>query len=645
MLASVEMAALEFRVLGPLEVRRDGEVVAIPAPKQRALLGLLLLHANEPVAQEELIELLWGDFAPPTARASLQNQVHGIRRLLGGEVVERQAAGYVVHVESGRLDLERFEQLVAEARHAEPRERAAMLREALACWRGPALVEFPSAPFAHHEIGRLEEERLTALEGRVDADLRLGLHADTAAELEGLVERSPLRERLWAQLMLALYRSGRQADAVAAYRRAHRALADGLGIEPGVPLRELQRAILAQDPALDELDYQLGTTLERAAAIIPREAPEQARSLYEYGCALIELGESRQGAATLKAAERMAAATGERTLEERARLMLSHRAGYTEARSPLEHLAVAERAAGVFERLEDEDGLATALRHQAASLLFVGRCDDGALAAERAIVLAARVGNRWEESSSRAVLARCLADGTRHVEQALEQCEEHFERCTTPRSTRRVEYVLAVLLAEAGRFDDARRLAAGALDSARHDRELEGIYMGLERSAQIERSAGAHAAAELHWRTSYELLEVDEQPGLRSTVSAALACVLALRGDTLEAGRLAREARALTQSSDDFLTEVLWRSALALVNAREGRGEEAIRLADEAVARVTASDALLVRGRIFEDAATVQNLAGDRGEAKRMLHLALENYESKGSIAGAERVQLRLAAS
>src|SRR5262245_65610155 len=123
------MSALEFRVLGPLEVRRDGEVIPIPAPKQRALLGVLLLHANEPVAQDELIDLLWGDDAPPTAKASLQNQVHAIRRALGAEVVERRPAGYVVHVQPGRLDLERFQQLVSKARRAEPRERAARLRE------------------------------------------------------------------------------------------------------------------------------------------------------------------------------------------------------------------------------------------------------------------------------------------------------------------------------------------------------------------------------------------------------------------------------------------------------------------------------------------------------------------------------------
>ena len=142
------MAALDFRVLGPLEVWRNGELVAVPAPKQRALLGFLLLRANEPVPQDELIDQLWGEEAPPTARASLQNQVSALRKILGPEVLERQPAGYVLHLEPGKLDLARFERLVAESRRADAKERATKLREALAYWRGPPLVEFPTEPFA-----------------------------------------------------------------------------------------------------------------------------------------------------------------------------------------------------------------------------------------------------------------------------------------------------------------------------------------------------------------------------------------------------------------------------------------------------------------------------------------------------------------
>ncbi len=444
--------------------------------------------------------------------------------------------------------------------------------------------------------------------------------------------------------MLALYRSGRQADAAAVYRRAHEAFAERLGIEPGVPLRELQRAILAQDPALDELDYQLGTTLERVAGVIPREPPEQVRSLYEYGCALIQVGEFRQGAATLRAAERMAATAGEPALEERARLMLSFLAVSTEAKSSLEHLAVAEHAARVFKRYADDPGLALALRQQALMLSYVGRCEEARVAAEQAIELSARIGNRWDEGAARGELARFLTQGTTPVGKAIEQCEEHLERCSTPESTRRVQYSLAVLHGEAGQVDTARRLSSEALEGARRDRYLGSVHAALAHGALVEQSLGAHAAAEFLWRSSYELLEVDELPGLKSWVGVGLARVLALSGDTAEAGRLAREARGLIRSTDDFFTEVLWRAALALVNAHEKRYDEAIRLSNEAVVRVKDSDTLLFRGQTLEDAATVRRLAGDRDGAVDMLRLALANYERKGSSTGAERVQLRLAA-
>lgn len=390
------MAALEFRVLGPLEVRRDGELVPISAPKQRALLGLLLIHAGQPVGQDELIDQLWGEDAPPTARASLQNHVHALRKLLGPEVLERQPAGYVVHVEPEQLDLARFERLVAEARRAEPRERAAKLREALSCWRGPALVEFPSEPFAQHEINRLEEERLAALEDRVEADLELGRHSDLVSELEALVGRHPLRERLWAQLMLALYRTGRQTDAVAAYRRAHNTFVDELGVEPAVVLRDLHRAVLLQDPALDDGERGIGPTLERAAAILPKPARERAESLYEYGAALLRTGERRRAASTLAAAERLAAAAGERGLEERARLYRSYISIWTEGKSTLEHLADAERAARRFEELADDDALWLALSQQAQMLHMSGRPDSALEVVERCAQLGEKMENPWQ---------------------------------------------------------------------------------------------------------------------------------------------------------------------------------------------------------------------------------------------------------
>ena len=637
------MSALEFRVLGPLEVRRDGEVVPIPAPKQRALLGVLLLHANEPVAQSELIDLLWGDDPPPTARASLQNQIHAVRRLLGAEVLERRPGGYVVHVESGRLDLERFERLAAEARHAEPHERAAKLREALACWRGPALVEFPSEPFAQHEIGRLEELRLAALEERIEADLELGRHAEAVAELEALVDQHPLRERLWEQLMIALYRTGRQADASAAYRRAREALTTQLGIEPGVELRDLQRAVLVQSPALDDADRQLGSTLERAAALLPRGATEQARSLHEFGDALVHLGERRRAASAFRTAEQMAAAAGEPALAARVRLSSSLLDCYVGGRrGPLAHLAVAEDAARVCEEHGDGAGLAVALRHQASMLGFAGRCEEGVATAERAIELALRVGDRWEQALCRGLLARMLVDGPVPVEQAMARCEAQLEHATTPQSRPLVELGLAALHAEAGRLDEARAIAGRMLQSARESGSVGNVIRATGALARVDEAAGDYAGAAEHHRVAYALLDAEDDRGTLPSVGAYLACLLVRLGEVEEARELARSARAASFCADDFHAEVLWRNALALVNAHDGRRDEALRLSGEVVARVTASDALLFRARMLEDAALVRHVAGDGAGGDDALRAALADYETKGSVTGAERVRARL---
>jgi DNA-binding SARP family transcriptional activator len=638
------VTALEFRVLGPLEVRRNGEAIPIPAPKQRALLGVLLLHANEPVAQDELIDLLWGDDAPPSARASLQNQIHAIRRVLGAEVVERQPAGYVVHVEPGRLDLERFQQLVLEARRSEPRERAARLREALACWRGPALVEFPSEPFAQHEIGRLEEERLAAIEDRIDADLALGLHAEVATELEGLVERHPLRERLWGQLMLALYRTGRQADAVSTYRRAHQAFAEELGIEPGLHLRELQRAMLAQSPALDQADYELAPALERAAPMLAKAPAERVRSLLDYGNALITLLEMRQAYSTFQAAQRMAAAAGERVLEEHALLKLSILDCYMHLQSGRKHLDTARRAAGVFERFGDKGGLAEALCEQATILAFSGRCAEGAVAADRAMTLAREVGDPWQEATAAGFLAFAVAEGPVPLPEAIGRCEEIVADAPADAPPWRARCALAWLYAHAGRAEDARGLATSVLEAARHDGAVRRLIMALDCADRIELAFGNWAALERNVRLSQELLEVNVMPGTLSGVEALLACLVAPSGDVEEARRLAYSARAKATAGDDFYLEVLWRSALALVSAREGRADEALLLSEEAVKRANARDALLFRARTLEDAATVHDLLGDRRAAVRALRLALDEYEQKGSVTGAELVARRLAA-
>jgi predicted ATPase/DNA-binding SARP family transcriptional activator len=244
-------ALVEFRLLGPLEVVAEGRVVPLDAAKPRALLAILLIRANEPVSRDLLIEALWAGRPPSSATKVVQTYVSQVRRVLGRSVIRTVASAYELRADARSLDLHRFEQLVRDARAAAPAEANALLREALSLWRGPALAEFAYEAWARPEIERLEELRLEALQERIETDLALGASAELVGELERLVGQHPLRERLRAQLMLALYRSGRQADALAAYRDGRRELVDALGIEPTSELRQLERRILDQDPALD----------------------------------------------------------------------------------------------------------------------------------------------------------------------------------------------------------------------------------------------------------------------------------------------------------------------------------------------------------------------------------------------------------
>jgi DNA-binding SARP family transcriptional activator len=243
---------MEFGILGPLEVREDGVVLALPGAKQRGLLALLLLHPNEVVPADRIVEELWPDEPPGAGVKSLRVGVSRLRKSLGrgGERLLTRASGYVLELEPGQLDLDRFERLVADAAESEPGAAAATLREALGLWRGKPLADLVYEPFAQAAIARLEEVRLAALERRIEADLALGAHRELVAELTALVAEHPLRERLRAQLMLALYRSDRQAEALDVYRDARRALVDELGLEPSPVLHELEQSILRHDPAL-----------------------------------------------------------------------------------------------------------------------------------------------------------------------------------------------------------------------------------------------------------------------------------------------------------------------------------------------------------------------------------------------------------
>jgi DNA-binding SARP family transcriptional activator len=247
---------VEVLMLGPLEVACGGVQVPLGAQGQRALLARLLLDANRVVAMQRLVEDLWGEEAPPTAPKMVQVYVSRLRKLLPAGVLVTHSPGYAVHIEPQALDRERCQQLRERGQSAlaagAPGRAAAYLRDALALWRGPALAEFDE-PFAALEARRLDELRLGCVEDRIEAELACGAHAELVGELDSLVAHDPLRERPWGQLMLALYRCGRQADALARYRWLRQLLSGELGIEPSPALRELERRMLQQDPTLDHV--------------------------------------------------------------------------------------------------------------------------------------------------------------------------------------------------------------------------------------------------------------------------------------------------------------------------------------------------------------------------------------------------------
>ncbi len=264
---------MHFQILGPIAVRNGSGDIALGGNKPRAVLAVLLLNPNQPVSAERLALALWGEDAPGGAVKTVQVHVSRLRKALGDpDVLTTTQAGYHLRVREGELDAERFESLVEEARQAmadgQVDSAAAILRMALALWRGPALAELTAEPFAAQEIARLQEQRLAALELRVDADLGAGRHAEVVGELQTLVVDNPLRERLAAQLMLALYRCGRQTEALEAYAAARRTLVEEMGIEPGPELRERHEAILRQDPALQShpTDVALPAALDPSSA-------------------------------------------------------------------------------------------------------------------------------------------------------------------------------------------------------------------------------------------------------------------------------------------------------------------------------------------------------------------------------------------
>ena len=278
-------------MLGPLEVTSEDATLELGGPKQRALLALLLFDAGRAVSTDRLIEALWGEQPPRTAATSLQNFVSQLRKVLGPDRIVTKPPGYLIRIDSSELDVNRAQALLDDAKDVLASERCQKLRDALELWRGVPLEEFGYEAFAQSEIARLEELRLTLLEERIDAEIEVGKPGKVIGELEALVVENPLRERFREQLMLALYRSGRQAEALDAFQQGRRTLVEELGIDPSPRLQQLHAAILRQEidllparavPAQDHFEDVARTILEgRVVPVLGNDVGELTLRLAE----------------------------------------------------------------------------------------------------------------------------------------------------------------------------------------------------------------------------------------------------------------------------------------------------------------------------------------------------------------------------
>jgi DNA-binding SARP family transcriptional activator len=613
---------MDFRVLGPLEVWRDGIKVPLGKPRERAVLALLLLSANEVVPREELIDRLWGDEPPPTAKAALHNAVSALRGVLGEEAIETVGAGYRMQVQPHELDALRFETLVADARGAAAEVRRERLREALAEWRGHPLSEYA---FAEAEIVRLEELHLVALEERIDAELELGRAAELVPELQALAASYPLRERFWAQLMLSLYRAGRPAEALATYRRAHAAFVDELGLEPGATLRELQRAILLQDKALFEL-HRGPDLIERAANFLPTSEAGRAEALYDYGLALWRTGERARAKSALLECERRADVIRHRTLAHRARALRASHAVQAGEITAHQFERIAAEAVEASRDESDLVALADALLAHGHALREVGRADTAVACHREGIELTLEIGDRWREGLARSMLGLVLMLGTTSVADAVAECKHHLEvlEWGSPGPVG-LWMALGMLHTQAGRADEGQQYLDRADESLRTvgaASTLSTVELFRAWTASI---AGDRVQAIAHARTALELLDSLADVGSRCDVAALLARLEAQAGRVDDADLLLATARSMLEQNGGLFLHVSVRRAEAAVSRARGDDNGVADALRDGCARAAASDFLTLYAETLEDA----------GELER----ALATFERKGDIVSAARVR------
>src|SRR5438874_12584763 len=595
---------MEFRILGAMEVLDGPRRARIPSGRGRSLLALLVLHAGEAVPTDRLIDELWGEQPPPTASTALQGLVSKLRKELGAATIETVGNGYRLH--AGDVDAEKFKPLLDQARAAEPEKRAQLLHEAEALWRGPPLADFTYEPFAQRAIAELEELRLTALEDRIDADLALG-RTGLVAEIDALVKEHPFRERLRALQMLALYREGRQAEALSAYRAARATLAEEMGIDLGPGLRDLHEKILRQDSSLERPTTRAGmatwTPGQRRIAL--------SLALAEVHLVLGRFGQAQSMLRDIIDADDEFAAHAARLEHARIQFIVGPDP------VPLSEIENEAHAGAAFFKADDA-GSARAAFLLGCVRMREGRMIDAEAAFRDSLARADRASHMRERLAARWMVGEVLVNGPAPVRDAIERIEQLARDVGMEPPGLLVQR--AVLSAMVGGFDEARALIQRARDITLTEMRAPRLLVFVEAAeASVALLAGDVEAAARATRARLDIALKGEE---RENISQASGWLSLLHR------RLALEAADL--------------AAISVARAPFGVPGRAISLAAAgdagAAVDLVPEEMPDLRADMLLEHAVELRARGDEAGAKEAEGEAARLFRLKGNVVSAERL-------
>jgi DNA-binding SARP family transcriptional activator len=631
---------MQFAILGSLEVRDRGVGVAIRGRRQRALLAMLLLRRNTVVSVDDLIDGIW-EQPPANAHASLLNQIGRLRLTLGRDVLETVQPGYRFRTRAREVDLDRYLALVESKPDADAPTRSTLLRRADLLWRGPALGDVLLFGSSAEEVEALNELRLDVIEQRVEAELAAGLHLELASELGALVAKYPRRERFAEQQMIALYRAGRQTDALEVYRAARRRLVEEFGLDPGVALARIERAILAHD-----LPFSLNTqrtappsVLARTVELAPGTYAEKADFAYRLGMALILMGEREHGLTALEESYDRAVLAGVRVTALRAQLQLDVHRLYRERRPLTEARDVTAQTAAESLALDDDLGAAVALGASALARRALGDVAGAVEDLRRAGAHSRRAtGTSWPTGYILANEAESLFIGPFPVSEATTRCEEILDAVPWgPPGPWGVYCSLAMLKAMRGEFGAARAFVRRAA-TACEEYGIAVLRAGwVSRwEAGVEELAGETEAAEVILREARADPALADAPVFARDLAPLHARLLALLDRASDASAAIEDFEPWNPGDVEGQANFLRARALTLSSA--GQTSAGVDSGLQALEALDGTDLLALQGETLLDLARLHAAADAPDAALACANDARALFARKGHSVGIQWV-------